>query len=476
MKVDSLICPAESSILRAMEIINGNGKGVVFVVDGPRRLRGVVSDGDIRRALIAGSRLEENISSLLHDNYVTALDSEPYQELVKKFNERIRIIPIINQAGDLVDYSEHQTMLRVPIAAPDLAGNEYKYLVDAFLSSWISSSGAYIEKFENAFAAFCGCRHGVATTNGTVALHLALVALGVGPGDEVIIPDLTFAATANAVLYTGATPVIVDIEPEGWCIDPKEIEKAITPKTKVILPVHLYGQPCDMAAIMKLAKKHKLFVVEDCAEAHGARFEGQRVGSFGDISCFSFYANKIITTGEGGMCVTNNEELYQRMRTLRDHGMSREKKYWHDSVGFNYRMTNLQAAIGLAQLERVEEILLKRQKAEEKYRSALSGIWFMKPQHHTLPGREKITWLISFIVDHGNRDAHIEHFKNEGIDTRPFFYPLSDMEIYKPYTFSNRVSRQVSYRGISFPTANNMSKEVIARIKAAVKKILDVQK
>ena len=222
---------------------------------------------------------------------------------------------------------EKQNNNFIPIAEPQIGRNELNNLVSAFNSTWISSIGPYITQFEEEFSNYCGMKYGVSTSNGTTALHLALAALGVSEGDEVIVPDITFAATINAVLYVGATPVIVDIEEDGWCIDCDEIEKAITPRTKAIIPVHIYGQPCNMGRIVEIAKKYGLFIVEDCAEAHGAMFDEKKVGSFGDISCFSFFGNKIITTGEGGMCLTNNDELNLKMRVLRDHGMNKQFKY-----------------------------------------------------------------------------------------------------------------------------------------------------
>jgi perosamine synthetase len=252
----------------------------------------------------------------------------------------------------------------------------------------------------------------VSVSNGTVALHLALVALGIGKGDEVIVPDLTFAATINAVLHANATPVIVDIEEESWCISPSEIERAITERTKAIIPVHLYGQPCDMDSIMSIATRHNLKVVEDCAEAHGALFRGKKVGSFGDIGCFSFYGNKIITTGEGGMCTTNNQNLDEIMRVLRDHGMSKTKRYWHERVGFNYRLTNLQASIGLAQLERIDEIHKNRKAYENGYKDVLSSDYFFQ---NDLEGRARITWLVSILIDKDhNRELLIKKFNKIG--------------------------------------------------------------
>ena len=247
------------------------------------------------------------------------------------------------------------------------------------------------------FSSYCGVAHGVATSNGTVAIHLALEALDIGSGDEVIVPDLTFAASINAILHAGATPVVVDVKQESWCIDPKEVAKAITPKTKAIVPVHVYGQACDMDAIMDLANEHNLYVIEDAAEAHGALYKGKKVGSFGDIACFSFYGNKIITTGEGGMCVTNSEDLNNRMRVLRDHGMNKTKRYWHDEVGFNYRMTNLQAAIGCGQLERIDEIISQRREVELNYKKKLQSIDFIEWQTD-LEDRQRVVWLVSALI------------------------------------------------------------------------------
>ncbi|NQV08592.1 DegT/DnrJ/EryC1/StrS family aminotransferase, partial [Candidatus Woesearchaeota archaeon] len=245
----------------------------------------------------------------------------------------------------------------IPVAEPVLEGNELKYVTECVKTGWISSAGKFVKKFEEKFSKYCDCKYGVAVSNGTTALHLALVALGIKKGDEVIVPNFTFVATANAVVYVGGVPVFVDADKETWNIDVDKIEEKITSKTKAIIPVNIYGHPCDMNKIMDIAKKHNLYVIEDCAESHGAEYNGEKTGSFGDISCFSFYGNKIITTGEGGMCVTNNKELAEKMSMLKDHGMKPERRYWHETIGFNYRMTNIQAAIGLAQLENINKFI-----------------------------------------------------------------------------------------------------------------------
>ncbi|HEX5576551.1 MAG TPA: DegT/DnrJ/EryC1/StrS aminotransferase family protein, partial [Gemmatimonadales bacterium] len=229
----------------------------------------------------------------------------------------------------------------IPVAAPMLVGNEKAYVLDCLDSSWISSAGQYVSRFEAAFADFCGVKHAVACCNGTAALHVALSALGVGPGDEVIVPTLTFVATANAVIQCGARPVFVDSEPETWNIDPALIEAKITPRTKGIIVVHLYGHPAEMESIVSTARRHGLFVVEDAAEAHGAEHNGRRVGSLGDVGIFSFFGNKIITTGEGGMVTTSDDTLAARVRQLKAQGIDPNRRYWYPVIGYNYRMTNV---------------------------------------------------------------------------------------------------------------------------------------
>lgn len=462
---DKMKCNKRKSLLDVLQVINENGKGIAFIIDDNDRLCGVLTDGDIRSLLLAGHALQENIEGLFNTSFVYAKDTDDPQEVIAKTNEIIRVIPIVDKDFHYVDFFEYSHHLHVPVARPDLSGNELKYLVDAFLSTWISSTGHYIDKFEEDFARFCECKYGIAVANGTVALHLALLALGIGEKDEVIVPDLTFAATINAVLHAKATPVIVDVDRDSWCIDVKEIEKAITSRTKAIIPVHLYGQPCNMTAIMEIAKKHKFYVIEDCAEAHGARFDKKKVGSFGDIGCFSFYGNKIITTGEGGMCVTNSQELSARMRMLRDHGMSKTRKYWHDVVGYNYRMTNLQAAIGLAQLEKIDKILSQRKRIEEDYKMLMSDLGNIEFQKDDLAGREKITWLVCALVKDNNRDIYLNKLKDIKVDTRPFFSSLSSMPIYKNFVFSNKNSNEISKRGINLPTNIFVNKETIERIK-----------
>lgn len=469
MELEKLKCSCDATIKEVMMCIDQNAKGAAFLSDKDDRLIGVMTDGDIRRLLISGHGMNDPIEEHIRKEFVYAKAGTDTIDLIKKLNGRIKIIPIVNEKMQLVDYACRDENIHMALAQPQLCGNEYKYLMDAFLSTWISSTGKYITRFEESFAEYCGVKYGVATSNGTTALHLALMALGIGKGDEVIVPDLTFAATINAVLYTGATPVIVDIEENSWCIDPDEVEKAVTPRTKAVIPVHIYGQPCDMGKICEIARQNGLYIVEDCAEAHGAEWRNRKVGSFGVISCFSFYGNKVITTGEGGMCVTDDAELNDRMRILRDHGMSKERRYYHEVVGFNYRMTNLQAAIGVAQVERIEEILQWREKLEWEYRESLMDLEGVSLQACDLPDRKKIAWLVSVLVNENRRDIVLSKLKENAIDVRAFFVPLSEMELYKKYAKTCARSKRIAGMGINLPTTYEVDQEGIERIKSAIR-------
>ncbi|CEG13862.1 conserved hypothetical protein [groundwater metagenome] len=358
----------------------------------------------------------------------------------------------------------------IPIAEPYIGEEELNNVIEAVKSRWISSKGKFITEFEESFAKYCGVSYSVAVSNGTVALHLALEALGIKKRDEVIVPTLTFIATANAVRYCNAKPVFVDSHPDYWCINPKKIEEKITDKTKAIIPVHLYGHPCDMDWIKDIAQNHNLYVIEDAAEAHGAEYNGKKVGSFGDISCFSFYGNKIITTGEGGMCLTNNEELAEKMRILRDHGMNPNKRYWYDVIGFNYRMTNLQAAVGVAQTEKLDKFIEKKREIAKIYNSGLKDI-----DGITLPPEMKwaknVYWMYSILIEDKfriNRGELMKKLKKNEIETRPFFYPIHEMPPYKNNeTFL--VAEKLSKEGINLPSSLKLKIEDMKEITKKIK-------
>ncbi|HEX8734986.1 MAG TPA: DegT/DnrJ/EryC1/StrS family aminotransferase [Pyrinomonadaceae bacterium] len=354
---------------------------------------------------------------------------------------------------------------KIPVAAPALNGNEKKYVDDCMESGWISSAGKYIELFEAGFAEFCGAAHAVACCNGTIALHLALVALGVRQGDEVIVPTLTFVATANAVTYCGASPVFVDSEPETWNLDPRQVEAKITPRTKGIIAVHLYGHPAKMSELKEIARRHNLFLLEDAAEAHGAIYKGQTVGSIGDAAAFSFYANKIITTGEGGMFVTGDDALAERARLLRGQGMDSTRRYWFPIVGYNYRMMNLPAAIGLAQLEKIDEQLAARSRIAASYRKNLQGIEGLTWQNEMLWARH-VYWMFNVILEPNvwaARDEVMKILGEQGIETRPVFYPA---HTFPPYAESASgeefpIAERLSRNGISLPTWAGLKSEDI---------------
>ena len=361
----------------------------------------------------------------------------------------------------------------IPISQPSITQKEIDYVTDAVKSGWVSSLGKYIDIFEKRFAEFVGTEYAVSTSSGTTALHLALVSVGVKPGDEVIIPDFTFVATANAVRYTGATVVCVDVEENSLCVDPEKIENAITDKTRAIIPVHIYGHPANMIEIREIARKYGLAVIEDAAESHGAEVLGKKVGSLGDCGIFSFYGNKIITSGEGGMITTDDGELHAKIRLLRDHAMSREKRYWHDSVGFNYRMTNIQAALGVAQLERIDEIVGRKREIFNAYRKLLSGRQGIRLNQEAAWAKN-VYWMVCLEVegfDEMQRDSLMERLKNKGIDNRPFFYPVSDLPMYD--RAQTPVTHKVYRRGINLPSYFDLDNVEIGHVCENISEILD---
>ena len=354
----------------------------------------------------------------------------------------------------------------IPIAAPHLDGKEATYVQECLATTWISSVGRFIDEFEVRFAEFCDVEHAIATNNGTTALHLALAALGVGPEDEVIVPTLTYIATANAVSYCGATPVLADSEPVGMTIDAADIRRKITPRTKAIVPVHLYGQAADMNSINALAREHGLLVIEDAAEAHGARAGGRMVGSIGSCASFSFFGNKIVTTGEGGAVTTNDAALAARLRLLRGQGMDLARRYWFPVVGYNYRMANIPAAIGLAQLEGIERKLAQRKALAAAYDERLSDVAVVTTPTAP-PWSDSVTWLYTVLLDvptAAARDEVGRRLAEDGIETRPVFYPMHQMPPYFEPDADYPVADWLARRGLSLPTHVQLTEAHIERI------------
>jgi perosamine synthetase len=342
-------------------------------------------------------------------------------------------------------------MHKIPIYQPSLSGNEKKYVSECLDTNWISSKGRFVKAFEESFSNYIKVKHSTAVSNGTVALHLALLALGIGPGDEVIVPTLTYIASVNAVCYTGATPVFVDSLETTWQIDPDDIKKKISSKTKAVMVVHLYGHPCDMGDIMNIAKSNDLFVIEDCAEAIGSFYKDRHVGGFGNVSTFSFYGNKTITTGEGGMVVTNDDTLYERVVHFKGQGLAKYREYWHDVVGYNYRMTNICAAIGLAQLENVEDVLKRKRMIAYWYKTKTTGL--PVTFHDETGDVIHSYWMCSILVNNpDDRDSLRVYLGNAGIETRPLFYPIHTMPMFSARYQQHSVAENLGRRGINLPS------------------------
>jgi perosamine synthetase len=360
----------------------------------------------------------------------------------------------------------------LPISKPYIGPREKELVLEALDSGWVSSIGKFIDEFEVNFARYCGTKYALAVSNGTTGLHLALAALGLQPGDEVIIPDLTFVATANAVAYTGATPILADVDPDTLCLDPASVRSLITSRTRAIMPVHLYGHPADMDALSEIADAHGVAIIEDAAEAHGAEYKGRRVGGFGKCGVFSFYGNKVITTGEGGMLTTDDGEFYQRARRLRDHAMSPQRRYFHEERGFNYRITNLQAALGVAQLERIDEFLDRRTEIMNWYNSEIATSDRVR-LNRVKNWAKSAFWMICLEVDwfdDARRDAFMQALKGRGIDSRPYFCPMSSMPMYKQTPLA--VSAHKARTGLNLPSYFELTKADVQRIASDVNAIL----
>lgn len=354
-------------------------------------------------------------------------------------------------------------MYKYPVYQPSLKGNERKYVNDCIDTNWLSWQGKYVKEFEQGFAAYIGTGYATTTSNATVALHLALVALGIGPEDEVIVPTLTYVASVNAIVYCGAKPVFVDSLPDTWQIDPADVRKKITPKTKAIMAVHIYGHPCEMDELQSIAGEHELFLVEDAAEAFGSKYKGKYTGTFGDVSIFSFFGNKTITTGEGGMVVTNNKTIYDRAYLYKGQGLARYREYWHEVVGFNYRMTNIAAALGLAQLERADELIAKKRELAGWYDALLEGLPLTT--HKPVGDVVHTYWMYSVLTDDADLRVLLRnHLKEHGVETRPVFHPVHTMPMYSDNFHQYRVAEDLGWRGINLPSYPDLSHSDVEEI------------
>ncbi|MFH1202719.1 MAG: DegT/DnrJ/EryC1/StrS family aminotransferase [Candidatus Omnitrophota bacterium] len=366
--------------------------------------------------------------------------------------------------------------MKIPVCKPVISKTEEKYVLECLRTNWISSMGRFIGDFEDSFAGYCSRKYGIATTSGTTALHLALESLGLKEGDEVILPTFTMIAPAFAVCYCRAKIVPVDICPDTYNIDFRKIEEKVTLRTKAIMVVHIYGHPCDMGPILKVANKHNLFLIEDAAEAHGAEYRGRRVGSFGDVSCFSFYANKIITSGEGGMVLTNNKRIAMRARYLKNLAFSKTR-FFHRELGYNYRMSNILAAIGLAQLEKINKYISARRRNAFLYSRGLKDIEGLQLPVEKEYARN-VYWMYGIVLQDEfgpKRESFMKKLKDRGIETRAFFVPMHKQPVFKKmgYSFNDKfpVADYISSRGLYLPSGNGLTERQISYIIDTIRRI-----
>jgi len=357
-------------------------------------------------------------------------------------------------------------------AGPSITQKEIDYVTDAITNGHGENWGYYIKRFEKEFAKYIGVKHAMTTSSCTGAMHLALVSMGIGEGDEVIVPDISWVATASVVRYVGAEPVFADVLPDTWCISPQSIVERITSRTKAIMPVHLYGHPCDMRSIMGIAREEGLLVLEDAAPSVGTLYDYRRTGSFGDMAAFSFQGAKVLSTGEGGMLVTDNTKLFERAKHFAEHGRS-GNGFDISDIGFKYKMSNLQAAWGLAQLERIDDLVSKKRLIFKWYYDELEGVSGLQLNKNSFHIEEPLFWMTSIVLnqDFGiSRDELIERLREKGIDTRPFFPVISSFRMFKNY--DNPVAKHISANGINLPSAHDLTHEEVIYICDTIKDIL----
>ena len=369
----------------------------------------------------------------------------------------------------------------IPVSGPWITQKEIAYVTDAVTNAWYGNANTYHARFERAFVDYLGVRFAICLPSCTSAIHLSLLALGVGPDDEVIVPDATWIATAAPISYVGATPVFADIDPKTWCLSSESFEECITQKTKAVIPVDLYGNIPDMDGILDVAKRHDIAIIEDAAEAIGSEYLGKKAGSFGDTGVFSFHGSKALTTGEGGMLVTDREDIYHRVLFLRDHGRKPEDKmFWNTEVAYKYKMSSMQAALGLAQLERIEELVERKRKIFDWYRQELAEVAGMALNYEA-PGTKNTYWMVTAIVDKRfgtKKERLMELMSQKNIDCRPFFYPLSSLPAYEHLDQArearqrNQISYQISPYGINLPSGMNMTEEKVRYVCAVLKRIV----
>lgn len=460
-----LCLPPDATIREAMAKLNASARGVMFVVQ-EGKLVGSLTDGDIRRALLSeGCGIDSTVE--LATNYTPAYlpenagPEETFHALSEGVGRGHRVFPRIDEQGNVRGFALREHWGLIPISEPELGGNETRYLMDCVNENWISSSGPFVKRFEDGFSSYTGLNGGLAVSNGTVAITLALQALGISKGAEVIVPSSTFAATANAVIAAGCVPVFSEVSKATWGIDRDSVERLISKRTEAVVAVHLYGNPCDVEALQHLCRESGLALVEDCAEAIGTRVGAQHAGAYGDAATFSFFGNKTLTTGEGGMVFFQDSQAAARARQMRDHGMSKQRRYWHEIVGFNYRMTNIQAAIGLGQVERAAKLVAEKQDRGHLYDALLNGIPGVTKLPETNIGQNSY-WLYPILLTGSlvpERERVMTRLASDGFQTRETFPPLHTMPPYKNFRRSDEMSvaTSIGSSGICFPNSPRMT-------------------
>lgn len=444
----------------ALDMLNVEGIDVLFIVD-KGVLKGSLTNGDIRRALASGSTNKASISDFMYPNPQFILENANPLETYRAFSKGVACIPILNASHVVVDVMFKSDARNIPIAEPNLGPREIELVNETLTSNWISSSGIFVQEFEDSFSRYTGAKNVLSVCNGTQAIALALWALGIEPGDEVIVPALTFGATANAVIQVGAIPVFADVDALTFGLSQATIEPVITPKTKAILIVHLYGRPSNLEEILGFAKSRNIVVVEDCAEALGTTFQDLHVGTQSDAGTFSFFANKTITTGEGGMVCFKDSSAYEKAKLIRSHGFDPKNRYWHLTWGTNMRLTNMQAAIGVAQMERIEELVGAKKKIAKIYDELvsdnLSG-FVLQGKDTILEGDSYWLYVLEF-VENVDVDGLVHYLSERGIESRRVFPPLNLQPAFQNYVLPNSsfsVSQQKFESGICLPSSTKL--------------------
>ena len=426
-----------STCFEALSAINDtDGKGLI-VLDSKKPI-GFINDGDIRRLILNGGKLKDNVSKAMRKEFLKMKIVPSYSESVSLVDKGIKLVPIISDTNELIEIIDVISILKIPIHDPRLVGNELKYLINCIETNWISSQGSYVDQFEKLFSKLHNSAFSTTTSSGTSSLELAFKVIKIKKEGYVLVPDLTFGATLNAVINAGLIPIICPIREDDFSIDLSKISSEILEKTAAVCVVHLYGSGSNIADILKLKEKYNFYIVEDCAEALGSKDNGIRLGSFGDIATYSFFGNKLITTGEGGMLITRDKKFFDYVNLIKNHGMSPQKKYWHEVVGTNARMTNIQAAIGLGQLENLESVVNRKRDIHQIYYKRLSKLEPLLKMWHEFDNFYSSYWLnIISIQNKSKIKIIISEAKKRHIDLRRCFYPMHNLPAFKQFSDLN---------------------------------------